>query len=448
MKVTIRPVKVRGEARWCVDVQTPIKRTRSFYLSKRSAESAAVDARKEIAELGVGWAELSARDRQELTQVHREATAAGVSVAQVWQEWQQGRRAEVPGRVSLAKAISETVAAKLRAKRRVRYVDELETYLRAFAAGREGVAVGSITPQDVERWLQERGGVAATRASNLGRLSALFGYCERMGYVRVNVCRRVERPTIEAKPPQILSVAQCGLLLETVRREMPRGLAWFSLALLAGIRPEECDRLGWEAVDLKQGVVTVAAAASKVRQRRLVHLLPNAVAWLEEAQEVGSVMPLAMVTRRRYLRALRPVLRFTTWPQDILRHTAASYWIAHRQDAGAVAHELGNSAGVLLRVYRELVTRQEAEAWVNLRPTMVTKPKEHGKNQKEPHDSAANLPPLHPRREDGKAVEHLPADRSPGFLRGRANELSAGQMVCQATGGSVAKPHGQTDALK
>jgi hypothetical protein len=52
----------------------------------------------------------------------------------------------------------------------------------------------------------------------------------------------------------------------------------------------------------------------------------------------------------------------------VLRHTAASHWLAAWQDAGKVAHELGNSAGILLRHYRELVPRAESEKFWSITP--------------------------------------------------------------------------------
>lgn len=153
-----------------------------------------------------------------------------------------------------------------------------------------------------------------------------------------------------------------------VKRRHPTGLGWFALALMAGIRPEECDRLTWSNVDLESGIVTVDAAASKVRRRRIVHLQPAAAAWMRLAKKLGAVLPLPHTTRRRQLRSVRKKLGWDSWPKDILRHTCASYLMATWQDAGRVAAELGNSAGILLRHYRELVTRKEADRFWNLRP--------------------------------------------------------------------------------
>jgi hypothetical protein len=56
------------------------------------------------------------------------------------------------------------------------------------------------------------------------------------------------------------------------------------------------------------------------------------------------------------------------WPQDVLRHTAASNLLAHHQDVGKVAAFLGNSAGILLTHYKALVEKEDAEKFMKLMP--------------------------------------------------------------------------------
>ena len=140
------------------------------------------------------------------------------------------------------------------------------------------------------------------------------------------------------------------------------------LALFAGIRPEELEKIGWESVDLAAGKVRVDAAASKVRRRRIVHLMPNALEWLAFSKELGAALPYSRSSRCRALARAARRLGFSTWPQDVLRHSAASYLMTHTRDVGRVADDLGNSPSILLRHYRELVTTENALAFWNLIP--------------------------------------------------------------------------------
>ena len=51
------------------------------------------------------------------------------------------------------------------------------------------------------------------------------------------------------------------------------------------------------------------------------------------------------------------------WKANALRHSYASYRFAQTGDAGRVAGELGNSAAVVHRHYRELVKPTDAQRW-------------------------------------------------------------------------------------
>lgn len=106
------------------------------------------------------------------------------------------------------------------------------------------------------------------------------------------------------------------------------------------------------------------SAASKVRTRRLVRLEPRAVELLKH----GGRLPVSRATRKRYQAFGCAVLGFEEWPKDILRHTAASYLIALKEDAGKVATMLGNSPKILLQHYHEIVRPEECAAFWNCQP--------------------------------------------------------------------------------
>ena len=265
---------------------------------------------------------------------------------------------------TLAEAVRQLLAAKSRAGRRAVYVTSLRQYFQIFIRCREHHLLSSISVRDLEEWFADRKEAPTSQAANMGRLSALFSYGVRRGWIEKNPCHRLERVSVEARAPKILTPAQARELIEWVAECRPMCLAWFTLALYAGIRPDECSKLTWETVDLVAGTVRVDACVSKVRHRRIVHLMPLAASWLRRAKEAGAQLPISRSTITRARAEAIIHLKWENWDQDILRHTAASYLLAHHQDAGKVARELGNSAGILLRNYTELVTRDESkEFW-------------------------------------------------------------------------------------
>jgi integrase len=364
--VTIYPVNVHGRTRWRLDQSVNGKRVVRSFASKGAAEAASRESKAAAESAGQWWVSLSARERLELVAVASEARDAGVSLRHVWDEWRAAQALPARQERTLAELVAEALAAKATAGRRGRYVENLRVVWGAFIRGLESMPVSQVTAGMIEDWLSSRSLSMSTRASQLSRVSTLLAFSVRRGYLESNPAGSIEVPSVQHDRPAVLTVDQCRELIEFVRAHHPRLLAWFALALFAGIRPEECDRMTWS--DVGRHSVTVDAAASKVRQRRIITLETVAKAWLRVARRLGSDLPIPHATRRRAVRAARDHLGLTKWPQDVLRHTAASMLLAIRRDAAAVALELGNSPGVLFRHYRELVTPAEAERWRRLLP--------------------------------------------------------------------------------
>jgi len=73
---------------------------------------------------------------------------------------------------------------------------------------------------------------------------------------------------------------------------------------------------------------------------------------------------------RKMLEATRTAAGIKHWPGNALRHSFASYHLAHFNDAAALALELGHTdAGLVFQHYREIVKPKEAEKYWNLGPT-------------------------------------------------------------------------------
>lgn len=366
MKIAM--VQKRGVVHWVLDYGVRGgRRRRQFFRTESAARKALKAAERDVDEIGRAWGALPARQRNGIVEVVQEVASAGLTLREVWDAY-RSMRLSPRCTVTLGEALEETIQAKTAANRRPRYVAELDRYLMAFIKGRESRPVSSIASADIESWFAARGEKPGTRASNLGRISALFDTAYRRGWIEENPCDRVERVSVDRTPPRILTPDEAAIALGWTLKEHPRWLAWLVLAMMVGVRPEECDRLTWDDVSFEAGTVTIDAAASKVRQRRIVELHPAALYWLSTARQVGADLGAPHVSRRRFIRALRGKLELARWPQDILRHTAASYLLAEHQDAGRVARMLGNSPGILLRHYQELVTKQQAKAFWSIAP--------------------------------------------------------------------------------
>jgi len=122
---------------------------------------------------------------------------------------------------------------------------------------------------------------------------------------------------------------------------------------------------------------------AKTRQRRIVKLSDNAVAWLlQVAPKHLDFVPAAFQrhfgrvkcaagfnakddTKPEEATKLRP------WIQDYMRHTAVSMYLAKHKHEGEAATWAGNSPNVIHRHYKGLVKERDATEFWDLTPTTV-----------------------------------------------------------------------------
>lgn len=269
--------------------------------------------------------------------------------------------------VSLPEAIATFIQSKQRSGFDSRYVKTLKQLLSRFQKDSVAKTVKDAATQ-FEGWMYRQNWQNTSLASNVGRMSSFFRFAVNRGWLEKNPCDTFEKPRIRRKTPQILSCEQSEKILRWTLENWPGMLAYLALAIFSGVRPEEMETLAWGAVDLSALHVIVSAEASKVSRRRICPISPNAAKWLEAAKAKGAYLPVSQSSRKRLVKDLRGQLGFQEWPQDVLRHTAASYMLAKVQDAGKVALWLGNSQKILLTHYAELVNKQDAQLFWELTP--------------------------------------------------------------------------------
>lgn len=259
--------------------------------------------------------------------------------------------------VTILQAITLLLVAKENSNRRPRYIASLRFYLLQFAKNREDRDISGFETRDIEAWMSRYKG-AFSRRTWLSRLSPLFSFAVRRGWIASNPCDRVERVQVDITAPVILTPTQATNLMQVVSSTCR---PYVILAMYAGIRPEEITRMEWSAINLETGTVKVDG---KTRRRRIVQLEPKAAALLAGCPlKTGKVAPSTSTMRRCKARAVK-ALCLPKWPQDLLRHTFASYALALHKDAGKVATMMGNSSSVLLTHYHEPVSENDcAEFW-------------------------------------------------------------------------------------
>jgi integrase len=310
---------------------------------------------------------LSEKARLDLASLYLRAQAEKVDLGRILEGAIKNPSTRNTARKSMPEILAECISAKRAANLSKQYAKHLQLLVGQFLRGREAMPIGEVTTAQLEEWANSRGWSPQTRATVLARLSAFFGFAKQRKYIAENPADALEKVKIHKRPPRILSAERADQLIRHATKDM---LGYFVLALFAGVRPEETEKVRWEQIDLERGHLWLNAPETKMGKRRLVHLSPNAIEWLRLVRKKkGAVSPSHSTIRRRR-RELCKALRLT-WQADILRHTAASMMLARDQDAAKVSLELGHSVKVLLTVYRELVTREEAEEFFQIAPVVA-----------------------------------------------------------------------------
>jgi integrase len=263
---------------------------------------------------------------------------------------------------------------KLRAAKKAdgasaRYLQDLKNRLNRFALEFDGQLVATITTARLDEWLRGLNVSPVTRNNFRRLLIVAFNYAVQQGYTTQNSAEKTSKAKEKSGAPGILSVSETARLLENAS---PDVLPYIAVGAFAGLRRAEIERLDWSEVDFESGLIRIEAEKSKTAQKRLVQILPNLRQWLLPIRQLSGPVVGDQFSRRFV--ATRKAAGIHDWPDNALRHSFASYHLAHFQNSAKTALELGHhDAQVTFRHYRELVRPKEAERYWSIRPAATKK---------------------------------------------------------------------------
>jgi integrase/recombinase XerD len=204
-------------------------------------------------------------------------------------------------------------------------------------------------------------------------LGVLWNFAVANKYVSENEPEKIEKPTIDDRPTEILSPDHAkALLVEAAKVENLGWLPYFAVSLFAGLRTNEILQMTWDQVDLESEIITVTPSQAKTRRRRIVRITPNLVLWLKRAKETtGLIVPFQGNDFWEGREAVREAAGLKEWPRNVLRHSFGSYYLAKHNDEGLTATQMGNSPGIIVRNYREMVKPKDAVRYWQLAPKTI-----------------------------------------------------------------------------
>ena len=261
--------------------------------------------------------------------------------------------------------VKELLAAKAQDGASELYVKDLRNRLDRFAETFGERPVATVRAPEIDDWLRALDLSPQSRNNYRTVLRTLFEFGVVRSYATENPVERTAKAKVIRPAPAIFTPEQFRTLLERSPRDL---VPWLAIGGLAGLRSAEIERLDWAEIDLGRRLIRVEAQKAKTAQRRLVHVSDNLAAWLAPlAQKAGPVADRdrVRVARAQAVRAAK----MKSWPTNALRHSFASYHLAHHKNAASTAAELGHTSPVMLyRHYREVVLPDAAAAWWQVVP--------------------------------------------------------------------------------
>lgn len=268
------------------------------------------------------------------------------------------------GEKSIPEVIEELLAVKKRAGKKESYLKGLGWSLKKLAQDFEGSPINEISKDDFEGWLDEEDFSLPTRRNYIRDCGILFNFAILKKWMTTSPTEGIEKPTVEDREIEILSIRQIARLLLTAQRsaEFRPYLAPIAIQLFAGVRTSEIKRLDWEQVREEQ--IIILASNAKTRQRRTISISDALASWItEERQESGLVFPKGKCWRMGFTKLVEAA-KITPWPRNALRHSFGSYHFAHFKNENLTAAEMGNSPQMIFKHYRAVVLdRDEDRFW-------------------------------------------------------------------------------------
>lgn len=355
----------RPHLKFVVNYREAGKRKRSFFETETQAKSFAALKNAELHRNGPEGAEFPTVLRVMAQNAVEQLKPFGKTITDAVQHYVAYLQASTKS-CTAVQLVKELVAAKKADGASQRHLDDLDSRLNIFAEKFNGQHLATITTAAIDDWLRSLSVSPVTRNHYRRLIILAFNFAVDRGYATSNPAVKTAEAREPKSKPGILSVEQASALLENASPEI---LGYIAIGLFAGLRRAEIERLDWSEVDFEGGHIEVTAEKSKSKvANRFVAMQPNLREWLLPLSKLkGNVTPLEKF--RELFEQARTDAGIKNWPDNALRHSFASYHIAHFKDAKALALEMGHTdSGMLFNHYRALVKPKEAARYWNIRP--------------------------------------------------------------------------------
>lgn len=246
-----------------------------------------------------------------------------------------------------------------------------------FAKDFAGVPVAHVNTKALEKWMAGLKGKSKHTWRNMRvHLVGLFNFAITRKYIRENPAIALATPRVSKsakRRPYIMPVEEVEKALRYTAEHLPDMVPYVALCTFAGIRPMECQRMDWGQISFERREIDIKADMSKTGDERFVEMADNLVEWLLPHRNASGPIYWSRVAMDQ-IRAESGA----HFEQDCMRHSFGSYHMAHFENAGKTALQMGHrTIDTTFEHYRRAVRKEDAARFWAVRPqgaTQVIKP--------------------------------------------------------------------------
>lgn len=264
-------------------------------------------------------------------------------------------------------------------------IKHMSTHLQADFTGR---TMASITCDEIEAHLKERTSGNSAYNAKLRLMKTFWRWCAvpKRGWCDGEILKHADQQDVVTDEIGVLSAGEAQTLLRTAENHFPEMVPSLAIALFSGMRQTEIERL--TPGDVTDEGITVPKTSAKTKKRRFIQMTEPLAAWLKKYPVTRDIIPANYERKEKAVRRLagwkvwsdlvegkglgdaEPPEDALPWPQNALRHTAASLNVALGKPIETLVFEHGHAGGLqMLRThYVGKITKADALKIWALRP--------------------------------------------------------------------------------
>ena len=253
----------------------------------------------------------------------------------------------------------------------------------------QGRLISEIGGEEIRQHLEATTGGAGSFNQNVRLTRAIWRWCAKppRKWCDAEAVQHLEAKATESGEIGTLSPAQAAALMSAAEAHLPECVPAFAIALFTGMRQAEIERL--RPQDITEDGLTLPAVSAKTKRRRFIQMPPPLAAWLAAYPVGDSVTPANWTRKEKAVRRLagfavwsdhlpkmklEPTERdsyeatppdgLPIWPENALRHTAATVAVALGKPIEQLVFEHGHSGGLnmLRKHYVGAMPKKDAAA--------------------------------------------------------------------------------------